>query len=85
MEVRYIDQICCGNMMVQDSTKIAICEYGDWLLRAENLDELDIADNYEFGDVIRIEFLRTGECEAVCDIICNRWNGIPIEIISILD
>jgi len=85
IQVRYIEQICCGNMMATDNFQIqSECElYQDSLLRAINIDAFEIPQNYQFGDILSIEFKLTKHCEASCDIICNRYNGIPIEIIAI--
>ena len=83
--VRYIEQICCGNMLILEKLEISSpCEtYKDSLLRAVNLDAFNIAESYQFGDNLSIEFKLTENCEASCEITCNRMNGIPIELISV--
>ena len=85
IDMRYIEQICCGNLMTLNNFMLSgPCEsYKDSLLRAINLDEFDIPQNYQFGDILSIEYKLTEDCEASCEITCNRMNGIPIEIISV--
>lgn len=85
IEVRYIEQICCGNMMTTENHLVASpCEfYEDSLLRAVNIDEFAIAQNYQFGDLLTIKFELTEACEASCELTCNRMNGVPIKILSV--
>lgn len=85
IDVRYIEQICCGNMIILDNFLLeSNCElYQDSLLRAINIDDFEIPANNQFGDIITIEFRLIEACEASCEITCNRFNGIPIEIIKV--
>ena len=85
IDVRYIEQICCGNMMTLDNFLLnSNCKlYQDSLLRAINIDDFEIPTNNQFGDIITIEFRLVEACEASCEITCNRFNGIPIEIIKV--
>jgi hypothetical protein len=85
VNVRYIEQICCGNLVILENVELSSsCEtYKDSLLRAVNLDAFSIAQNYQFGDKLSIEFRLTENCEASCEITCNRMNGIPIELVSV--
>jgi hypothetical protein len=85
IEVRYIEQICCGNLMTLGNQIVSsTCEtYQDSLLRAINLDEFGIAQNNQFGDILTIEYQLTEACEASCELTCNRMNGIPIKLFSV--
>jgi hypothetical protein len=85
IKVRYIEQICCGNMMTLDNFLIySNCNlYNDSLLRATNIDNFEIPQNYQFGDTLSIAFKLTEFCEASCELTCNRYNGIPIELIQV--
>lgn len=60
------------------------CElYKDSLLRAINIEAFDIPQYSQFGDTLSIEYKLTMQCEASCEITCNRYNGIPIELIKV--
>lgn len=83
MELRYIEQACCGNFVVNDSTRIGCPESEDYLLSVENFDIFEPTWPYEFGDVMTVKFRVHEICEASCEIQCNRWNGIPVVFISI--
>ena len=85
VSVRYIEQICCGNLMILDQQTIqSSCEtYKDSLLRGVNLDEFSIPQNYQFGDMLTIEYEVMPACEAACEITCNRRNGIPVKLLNV--
>lgn len=72
-------------MVILENVEISSsCEtYKDSLLRAVNPDEFKIAQNFQFGDNLPIEFSLTENCEASCEITCNRMNDIPIELVSV--
>ena len=84
-EVRYVEQICCGNMLTLDNFIVSsACEaYKDSLLRAINLDEFAISQNHQFGDTLKIVYQLTEYCEASCELTCNRRNGIPIKLLVV--
>ena len=86
VEVQYVEQTCCGNMIITNNTEIVsnCVAYQDSLLMAINLEDFNIPQNYQFGDILTIEFnLMPEVCEANCDITCNRYNGIPVEITNV--
>ena len=85
LQVRYIQQICCGNLVIVGQQEIVSpCPtYQDSLLSAINLDDFDIPGRFQFGDTFSMEYQLTTDCEASCEITCNRHNGIPVRILAV--
>ena len=74
---------CCSNMETIDGMPIFgdIFGYSESILAANNVDDFrDIG--FEHGDSLSVSFEFTQQ-SFPCAIICNRQNGIPIELRSI--
>ncbi len=83
MELQYVGQVCCGEFISVDSTRVLCGGIEDFLFHIVNLEEVGIEFGEEHLDeVFLLEFKLTDACEANCEISCNRYNGIPVEVIS---
>ncbi len=85
-EVRYLaEEVCCGNLLIIDGRKIERnCDIPeDDLLKGINLNDFPIGQNLQDGDTLTVQFKLTDGCQAFCDIICNRWHAIPVELLSV--
>ena len=84
-QVKFIEQICCGNLKTLNNVLInSPCEqYKDSLLNPINFNDFPVFQSIQIDDIISIVYEITENCEASCDIICNRRNGIPIKLISV--
>jgi PBP1b-binding outer membrane lipoprotein LpoB len=85
VKVKLIEQVCCGNLMTLKNRLIeSSCEvYRDSLLSPINLSEFPVFQSLKIGDIVTIEYELTENCEATCEIICNRMNGIPIKLLNV--
>jgi len=85
IQVRFVEQICCGSLLTMKNVLIeSSCEsYKDSLLAPINFGEFSIFQDIQVNDIITIEYELTENCEAFCDITCNRYNGIPIRILNV--
>lgn len=84
VQVKLIEQVCCGNLMTLNNRLIkSSCEdYSDSLISPINLNEFPAFQNLQIGDIVTIEYELTENCEATCEVTCNRFNGIPIKLLN---
>tara|TARA_R110002051_G_scaffold290773_1_gene354425 strand:- start:55425 stop:55790 length:366 start_codon:yes stop_codon:yes gene_type:complete len=85
VQVELIEQVCCGNLMTLNNRLLeSSCEdYSDSLLSPINLNEFPDFQNLQIGDIVTIEYELTENCEATCEVSCNRFNGIPIRLLNV--
>ena len=82
----YTEAFCGGLMTVNNQLVTSICEtYKDSLLVVTNKEDFVIFQSLQFSDEVSIEFELTEFCEGLqdCAIMGNRYNGIPIKILTI--
>lgn len=85
VQVKLIEQVCCGNLMTLNNRLLeSSCEdYSDSLLSPINLNEFPAFQNLQIGDIVNIEYELTENCEATCEVSCNRFNGISIRLLNV--
>ena len=83
-EVVFLDPgPCCSNMEIVNLEPIysEIAGYSETILAAVNLTDFSNLE-LEDGDLLTIEFDFSAELFP-CEIICNRYSGIPIKLTSV--
>ena len=88
LEVQFIEEICCGNLLMQENQTVQnfAKTRRDSLLYGLNIEAFE---EIEIGDIFQIKFEVLPfpvpeEFDYDCEIICNRWHGIPIKIIELM-
>jgi len=85
IQVKFIEQICCGNLMTLNNVLIGsrYDAYKDSLLYSTNFGDFPIFQSLQLEDIITIEYELTESSEGDCEIMCNRHNGIPIKLLKV--
>jgi hypothetical protein len=84
IEVKFIEQICCGNLMTLNNVLVNSSNegYKDSLLAPINFNKFAVFPSVQIGDIVTIEY-ELAENYIECEIMCNRHNGIPIKLITV--
>lgn len=90
LRAEYADHPCCANLSLLDGTSIAEFDNSrkDFLLYAVNMDHFVTSEALSPGDVVQIDVKVLDrpldeELAVNCTSICNRANGILVNIIRL--
>jgi len=85
----YQQGLCCQNLLSLSEISLPYnCKPDYTLFYAINLEDFDLAQNYNFGDTLSLSYEFTSDCEAQgdaydCIVNCDLRHGVPIRILSL--
>lgn len=87
--VTYMEGLCCQNLVASTNIELpSSCGQAYDVLFATNLDEFNIPQDFQYGDILEIKFEFTTDCEAEADqynciVTCDTRHGVPINITAV--